>query len=109
MKIENSNAGETLIHDKLEKLTPPIEEINVSETSKERKKKEFEGIERIVIKGSIAFALKLGKDLGFARDIDIFFVKKNWSSEVSVQNFQNIEQAKEKLTSQEYSTIEGFI
>lgn len=122
-------AGETLIHEIPEKppKSPEPKPEEQSPVSKEKREKiEFENVKRVVVKGSVAFALKTGNDIGLARDVDIFFVEDDPSSRkarnlgsdrppqeeysgISISNFENIEQAKDKLSPDEFSLIERFI
>lgn len=64
---------------------------------------------RMVIKGSVAYAMKMGKDLRLARDIDIYLVSENDSPEVHIQDFSSLEELKEKLPTETVEPIERFL
>lgn len=84
--------------DRKESLSPEEKEI-----------REFPGVEKIVVKGSTALALKMGKDPAqLARDLDVFFIQSGYDDEPTVRSFADLDDAKAKLTPQEFQLIAKF-
>lgn len=85
-----------------------FEEIDQTAESSESME-QLPGISRVIVKGSIAYAIGLGKDLNLARDIDVFFVEDGYRDDMEIRYFRNKEAAKNKLAPEEFKIIERFV
>lgn len=85
-------------------------EPNETESRPEKKEtKEFPGVQQVVVKGSMALAMKLGRDISLARDLDICFIQEDQDVKPTLQSFANLDQVKAKLPPEEYALIAEFV
>lgn len=64
---------------------------------------------KMVVKGSLAYAMKMGKELRLARDVDVYLVSSGHSTDVHIQDFASVEELKAKLSPEKAERIERFL
>ncbi len=47
----------------------------------------FPDTKKVVVKGTVAYALKMGKDLSVANDVDVFFIQYSDSKDAEIKYF----------------------
>jgi hypothetical protein len=71
--------------------------------------KSFENLDRIIIRGSVAYALMSGRDLALARDVAVFFIARGRHPKIGIRSFENEKEAEKELPPEEYGVIEKFL
>src|SRR3989344_1125930 len=66
-------------------------------------------LKQIMIKGSVAIALKLGADLKKAHNLEIFMVTEDYQEEGLSKNAGSIEDIKGDLDNEQYRRLENFV
>lgn len=84
-----------------------FEKFGNSFESRERKR-EYPPV-KMVVKGSVAYALAAGKDPRLARDVDVYFVTEGDSTDVVIQDFATYEGARERLTAEQFDKLKQFL
>ena len=86
------------------KEVPPGRRENIPTPEKEG----FAGLSEIIVKGSVAYAIRTGKDPKLARDLDVFLVNNGDANKFAVQEFKNLDEVREKLGEAKYELIKKF-